>query len=421
MKKPIRLAALALALSLLSGCTLPSKDFFSWKIEPASSAAVSSAAVKAGPKAGACTAVEQRSDYKSLPSDQCRRLYEKLLDCAQDITDNKDENGYLMKTASLLTVKLSDDETRRTVMALLNDNPQLFWISNQYTYSFSLTGTTVQLFSRVSSQEREALQKKLDSVTDTILSKVSSADSELEREIKLFNALADRCTYDDAAFADKQQTNWQPYTAYGALVTGKAVCDGYSRAMQLLCSKAGLQSRLVNGNSKGASHIWNLISIDGKWYHFDATWMDGSLRTYDYFNVTDAVIKRDHTISPQNGDAADCNFALPAASSDNANYYKRCAVQVAALDSAARARIAEALVQAAQEKEVSLALHIDEKLEFGSTVQQLFNGGPYFFQSCVQDANGSLSAGEKLSYTAMQYSTCAAQNGISIQLAYASK
>ena len=93
MKKPIRLATLALALSLLSGCTLPSKDFFSWKIEPASSAAVSSAAVKAGPKASACTAVEQRSDYKSLPSDQCRRLYEKLLDCAQDITDNKDENG----------------------------------------------------------------------------------------------------------------------------------------------------------------------------------------------------------------------------------------------------------------------------------------------------------------------------------------
>ena len=54
-------------------------------------------------------------------------------------------------------------------------------------------------------------------------------------------------------------------------------------------------------------------------HHFDATWKDGSLRTYDYFNVTDAMIKRDHPISPQNGDAADCNVALPAASSDNAN------------------------------------------------------------------------------------------------------
>lgn len=421
MKKPIRLVALLLALSLLSGCTSSAEDFLSWKVDPHSAASVTSVPSPTGQKTGTCTAIEQRSDYKSLPSDQCRHLYDKLLDCAHGITDSKNENGYLVKTANLFTEKLSDDETRHTVMAFFNDNPQIFWLSNQYTYSFSLTGTSVQLYSRVSSEECGVLQKKLDAVVVQIVSDVSSTDSELKKEEKIFDALADHCAYDNTASADKHQTNWQPYTAYGALVTGKAVCDGYSRAMQLLCGKAGLHCRLVNGDSKGASHIWNLICINKKWYHFDATWMDGGIRTYDYFNVTDAVIKRDHKLSPQDGDATDCNFPLSAASSEDANYYKKQAVQIAALDTNARKQIAQALVQAAENKKSSMALHIDKKLDFGKTVEQLFNGSPYFFQTCVQYANKHLQSGKGLSYTAMQYSTSAAQNGISIQLAYTEK
>ena len=420
MKKPIRLAALLLSLSLLTGCTASAGDLWSWKIADApSSAAAAVTEAKTQKQAGACTPVAQRSDYKSLSNEKCRHLYDKLLDCAQNITDSKTENGYLVKTANLFTEKLSDNETRRTVMAFFNDNPQIFWLSNQYTYSFTLTGTSVQLYSRVRAEERTRLQKKLDTVVGQILSGVTSADSELEREDKLFDALADRCTYDSAASADTQQTDWQPYTAYGALVTGKAVCDGYSRAMQLLCSQAGLQCRLVNGNSKGAAHIWNLISIGGAWYHFDGTWMDGGIRTYDYFNVTDAVIKRDHTLSPQNGDVADCNFPLPAADSEQANYYQKCAVQIPALNAEVREQIVQALVHAAQQQKHSMALRLSDDLDFNKTVGQLFNGVPYFFQACVQEANGRLSSGKALSYTEMQYSAAASQNGVSVQLAYA--
>lgn len=413
MKKMKCIAAAVVAAAMLSGCALLPGNLTQ---EDAPLPAISSAASQAGKTA--CTAVTQRNDYQGLPSDQCRRMYDKLAECAQSITGAKDENGYLIRTANLITAKLTDEETKRTVMAFLNDNPQIFWVSNQYTYTFTLTGTSIQLYSRISSSERDTMQKKLNSTVSKILSGVSGRQAGLEREERIFTALADRCTYDKEASADSQQKSWQPYTAYGALVEGKAVCDGYARAMQLLCSGAGLPCRLVNGDSKGAAHIWNLICINGKWYHFDATWMDSSIRNYDYFNVTDAIIKKDHTLSPVDGDASDCNFPLPAAQSTADNYYQKCAVQISALDSDTRKKIAQALVQTAQEKKTVFALHINEKLTFNQTVDKLFNGSPYFFQSCVQYANTDLPEGKRLSYPTMQYSTSAVQGGISIRLAY---
>ena len=89
------------------------------------------------------------------------------------------------------------------------------------------------------------------------------------------------------------------YTAYGALVNGVAVCEGYSRAMQLLCDKAGIPCTVIYGKSEGIGHMWNIINPGDGWYHLDVTWDDDAdfdLARHAYFNLTDAEIKTDHTI-----------------------------------------------------------------------------------------------------------------------------
>ena len=320
----------------------------------------------------------------------------------------------------MLTEKPSDQEIRLTVMALLNDNPQIFWVSNHYTYAYSLTGVRLQLYSHLSAAERNSGEKELNTVVSGLLPAIRGGKTELAREEAAFYALAGRCTYDqtvaDAGTADPK--DWQPYTVYGALVKGKAVCDGYARAMQLLCGQAGLQSRLVNGSSKGTAHIWNLIRLDGKWYHFDATWMDGSILTYSYFNVNDAVIKKDHSISPSGVNAADCNLPLPTASSMDDNYFRKCAVQVRTLDNTERHQVATALVKAVRDKHSSFAMVVSDKVNYNATVEKLFSSEPFFFESCVRLANTALPADSQLSYEIMQYSQAAALHGLSIRLAH---
>lgn len=57
------------------------------------------------------------------------------------------------------------------------------------------------------------------------------------------------------------------FTAYGDLVKGTAVCSGMASAFQLLCDKAGLPCKSVI--STKLNHEWNMIYVEGNWYHID--------------------------------------------------------------------------------------------------------------------------------------------------------
>jgi Leucine-rich repeat (LRR) protein len=92
--------------------------------------------------------------------------------------------------------------------------------------------------------------------------------------------------------------------AYGVLLNGSGVSDGYASATQLLLNMAGISSVKVMGflNSNGTvqSHAWNIVEIDGVSYHVDTTLDDPTpdmknLAKYDYFNLTDSKISGNHT------------------------------------------------------------------------------------------------------------------------------
>ncbi len=90
------------------------------------------------------------------------------------------------------------------------------------------------------------------------------------------------------------------YHAFGALNTGKAVCGAYAELMVLLLNRAGVPCRMVTGIGNGLDHAWNIVSIEGELYHVDTTWDDPvtesekNILRYEYFNLTDAEMKREH-------------------------------------------------------------------------------------------------------------------------------
>lgn len=95
--------------------------------------------------------------------------------------------------------------------------------------------------------------------------------------------LCDTVYYPDDPFIDYD------FTPYGALVDGRAVCDGYARATKIIADMAGMECLYVSGdcyNAYPSGHAWNLVKVDGEWYQLDVTWNDGS-STEDYFLVTD--------------------------------------------------------------------------------------------------------------------------------------
>lgn len=58
-------------------------------------------------------------------------------------------------------------------------------------------------------------------------------------------------------------------TAYGALVYGNAVGEGFAMAFKALCDELGLDCRVVLGYLDGMVHAWNIIYLDYYYYHID--------------------------------------------------------------------------------------------------------------------------------------------------------
>lgn len=77
--------------------------------------------------------------------------------------------------------------------------------------------------------------------------------------------------------------------AVGALVDGKAVCQGYAHAFKIACDFYSIPCVCVTGtgigNNGAEAHMWNYVQMeDGAWYAVDCTWDDGTEKIYyDYF------------------------------------------------------------------------------------------------------------------------------------------
>ena len=85
---------------------------------------------------------------------------------------------------------------------------------------------------------------------------------------------------------------------YDLLVKGSAVCSGYSYAYMDLMNRIGIPCRIVESKTmgQGTGHSWNLVNLDGNWYHVDLTWDDPTPNIsgrviHKYFLLTDEQMR----------------------------------------------------------------------------------------------------------------------------------
>ena len=163
--------------------------------------------------------------------------------------------------------------------------------------------------------------------------------STTQAELAIHDWLCNNVEYDETAgeSATKDERineNKSAWTAYGAIVEKSAVCEGYSKAFQLLMYCAGINSNVVCGEaSDGAAHMWNTALIEGDWYNVDVLWDDVENpqygATHSFFNVTTDFIKKTHTVFSnsdkiKNDDeifSAEYNLKVPECNSDKMNFY----------------------------------------------------------------------------------------------------
>lgn len=103
-----------------------------------------------------------------------------------------------------------------------------------------------------------------------------------------------------------------PHSAYAVALEGIGVCQGYALLVSKLLTELGIPTIYVVGEVESGSHAWNLVQIDGEWYHLDVTWNDplpdrGNKVRYDYFLKTDQEMQLDHVWVVDDYPKADVN------------------------------------------------------------------------------------------------------------------
>lgn len=156
---------------------------------------------------------------------------------------------------------------------------------NTVTCTYSISGDVTLTFSAASAGD--AIQTYRD---ETMASAIAVHDqlwrsgalrsdmTEYEMARVYFTWICENCVYDYSA--GETSISHIPYSLFHS---GKAVCDGYTGAYNLLLKLEGIECTTVSNDS----HIWTLATLDGTQYHIDTTWGDsGNSINYDYFAMT---------------------------------------------------------------------------------------------------------------------------------------
>ena len=189
------------------------------------------------------------------------------------------------------------------------DHPEVFWLSGKSLYGYSVPydysyfggkGTVtyeVQIFFYLQDPsfdirnepycDSSALSDAIalqDSRVSEILADCPENDP-YEQILYLNKVLTETNAYNSAlAVGDDANAScdaWKSISALkGSVGTEGPVCEGYARAMMILCRQLDIPCVLVQGPAKTTSsgtaseHMWNYVLLDGAWYAVDLTWND---------------------------------------------------------------------------------------------------------------------------------------------------
>lgn len=193
----------------------------------------------------------------------------------------------------IVNTRISDRDVNKALTQLHNDYPEIFWISNTYY------ATTVTDGSKIVLEYADGIEK--DDIPEMYDEFIASAN-------KLIESIPEGSDYDKILYVHDYIINNTVYnyetadsgeydskhTAYGCLVDGSAVCDGYARAFQYIMNRIGIES----GICTGSVHAWNYVKLDGEYYWIDTTWDDtgknynGTQAKYTYFLFNDEMLLR---------------------------------------------------------------------------------------------------------------------------------
>ncbi len=111
-----------------------------------------------------------------------------------------------------------------------------------------------------------------------------------EKEKAIYDWQVKYVNFNDSNLSPISNGEEYNHTPYGVLKYHQAICVGNATTFKLFMDILGIENQIIHSTEEG-EHAWNLVKLDGDWYHVDITFDGGTFgkAQYSYFNVPDSV------------------------------------------------------------------------------------------------------------------------------------
>ncbi len=136
--------------------------------------------------------------------------------------------------------------------------------------------------SKLSDKDRETLdmaKKVLDGI-------ITDGMSDYEKELAVYKWMCENISFDDGSLVVvPDEDDAVVDNPHGVLQNGKAVCVGYATTFRLFMQMLDIECMVVHDSY--LSHSWDLVKLDGEWYHTDIYSDADSKGNFSHFNLDD--------------------------------------------------------------------------------------------------------------------------------------
>lgn len=172
-------------------------------------------------------------------------------------------------------------DVRHAIRWVMRDNPDIFWFVHQY--HFDKDHGMVSFRYRCSLERCAIIQESIDDVVenDFRINDVRALP-QMEQVAYVYKWMLAYCNYNTNSAYNQNIDS--------VFVRRNSVCTGYAKATQYLLKLLGIESRLVFGrlnNDDEGRHCWNIVCIEGHYYHLDVCL--GDLTLEDVLKKTGAT------------------------------------------------------------------------------------------------------------------------------------
>ena len=208
-------------------------------------------------------------------------IYEGLKDFAGSI----DVSGYNIPIEDLKGIYIS----------VLNSHADLFYVQSFWSYYKSLDGTKISsILPKYKSEFTQADIQTFYAKGNEIIAAIDRNWSDEEKVLFIHDYLVSHCEYDKT---------YSRYSAYDALVTESAVCQGYALAFEYLMQSQGIECDVITSDTIG--HAWNMVRLNGRYYYVDCTFDDPSNNWYHEYCAHNQLLLDQETCKSRDHDAQD--------------------------------------------------------------------------------------------------------------------